>query len=84
MVERRVHQQFERQFYSPNLPQFFVFFFLTSKESCAMITKLYTNASSVISLNIPYSLIILLPYALYKIIILVTMLYILQKEAYDF
>ena len=49
-----------------------------------MITKLYTNASSVISLNIPYSLIILLPYALYKIIILVTMLYILQKEAYDF
>jgi len=49
-----------------------------------MITKLYSNAPSVIALNIPYSLIILLPHALYKIMILLTMSHILQKEAYDF
>jgi hypothetical protein len=49
-----------------------------------MITKLYSNASSVIALNIPYPLVVSLPSALYKIIIFVTMLHILHKEVYDF
>ena len=49
-----------------------------------MITKLYSNASSVIALNIPHSLVVLLPSALYKIIIFATMLHILRKEIYEF
>jgi hypothetical protein len=40
--------------------------------------------SSAVALNLPNSLMVLLPSALYKIIIFATMLHNLQKEAYDF
>jgi hypothetical protein len=49
-----------------------------------MITKLYSKVSSEIALNIPYSLVVLLSSALYKIIFFATMLHILHNEVYDF